>query len=224
MIALLLVISAAVAPGERLVYDVRYGPVRLGSLELRVLEPESLGGEACHHFRADLEFTRSLSWLFAAQYRLEAWCRTSDWVTLRSYKRTREPNYRAEWFASYDPDSRRVVYSDGASFPLPDSARDMLTLWYWFRGRNFAPGDTVRANVHTDRKDYPFVAVAGRARRVETAAGDYNCIAVTPRAQSPLGTVYISDDSERLPVVIRTRVGSLSVTAQLRAVRSGREE
>lgn len=224
MIALLLAFASALVPGERLVYDVKYGPVRLGSLELRTLAPESVGGEACHHFRADLEFTRSLSWVFAARYRLEAWCRAGDMVTLRSYKRTREPNYRAEWFALYDPQLRRVVYSDGASFQLPDSARDMLTLWYWFRSRSLRPGDTVRASVHADRKDYSLLAVASGRRPVSTPAGEFDCVAVTPRTESPLGTVYISEDSERLPVIIRTRVGSLSVTAQLRAVILDRED
>jgi len=100
MLATLAALAIAIAPGERLDYGLRYGPVSIGTLTLRTLRPDTSGTDECWHFRADLELTRSFSWLFWANYRLETWCRVSDLVTLRSYKRTREPRYRAEWTAN----------------------------------------------------------------------------------------------------------------------------
>jgi hypothetical protein len=208
------------APGEELEYDVRYGPLSLGTLELTVAEPESIGGTLCHHLRADLVLSRSFSWLFSARYRLESWCRDSDMVTLRSYKRTREPNYRAEWTADYDASGLQVRYSDGQVVPLKGRPRDLLTTWYYLRTLQLETGDTVRAALHVDRKNYALTAVAGRRRQVRTPSGDYDCIAVSPNAGTPLGTVYLSDDPDRLPAVIRTRVGGLVVAAYLREAAS----
>src|SRR5512138_3536765 len=102
MLTILAVLAIAITPGERLDYCLRYGPVSIGTLTLRTLRPDTIGIDECWHFRADLELTRSFSWLFWANYRLETWCRVSDMVTLRSYKRTREARYRAEWTANYD--------------------------------------------------------------------------------------------------------------------------
>ena len=221
MLPILAALAFAVVPGERLDYNLRYGPVNIGTLALQTLEPETVGADECWHFRADLELTRSFSWLFWANYRLETWCRVSDMVTLRSYKRTREPHYRAEWTANYDTERLTAEYADGRrfySFPTDSGARDLLSTWYYFRTLPLAPGDTVRTALHVDRRNYDLVAVARAAKTISTRAGVFDCIAVVPSAGGPLGTVYLSDDAERVPVSIRTRVGGLVVSAFLRSI------
>ncbi|MBM3330305.1 DUF3108 domain-containing protein [candidate division WOR-3 bacterium] len=218
MLAVLAALAVALVPGERLDYGLRYGPVSIGRLRLETLQPETLGTEECWHFRADLELTRSFSWVFWANYRLETWCRTSDMVTLRSYKRTREPRYRAEWTADYDLVQSVANYSDGRTTSVESGARDLLSTWYYFRTLSLAAGDTVRTALHVDRRNYQLVAVARAAKAVSTPAGAFDCIAVVPNAGGPLGTVYLTDDSERIPVSIRTRVGGLVVSAFLRSV------
>jgi len=222
MLSILAALAIAVVPGERLDYGLRYGPISIGTLTLQTLPPETVGTTECRHFRADLELTRSFSWLFWANYRLETWCRDSDMVTLRSYKRTREPHYRAEWTANYDLEQSTVGYSDGKVFSIEPGARDLLSTWYYFRTLPLAPGDTVRTALHVDRRNYRLVAVARATKPLRTPAGVFDCIAVVPNAGGPLGTVYLSDDAERIPVSIRTRVGGLVVSASLRSV--SREE
>jgi hypothetical protein len=76
----------------------------------------------------------------------------------------------------------------------------------------------VRTALHVDRRNYGLVAVARAAKPVNTPAGVFDCIAVVPRAGGPLGTVYLTDDAQRIPVSIRTRVGGLVVSAFLRSV------
>ncbi len=216
MSAILLLVGAVFIPGETLEYDVRYGPVTLGRLVLEVLTPETVRGETCHHFRAELALSRSLSWLFWADYRLETWARKTDLVTLRSSKRTREPNYRAEWSADFYPALCSVRYSTNTSYFLPDSARDMLTLWYLFRTLSLKPGDTVRAQVHADRKNYPLAVAVAPRRPVRVSAGLFDCWQLSPNVGSPLGTVLLSADPDRVPVVIRARFGGMTVSAYLR--------
>jgi hypothetical protein len=218
MLTILAALAIAVVPGERLDYGLRYGPVSIGTLTLETLKPDTVGTVECLHFRAYMELTQSFSWLFWANYRLETWCRVSDMVTLRSYKRTREPRYRAEWTANYDPERSVVGYSDGMTFTIKPGTRDLLSTWYYFRTLPLSPGDTVRTALHVDRRNYQLVAVARPSRPVTTPAGVFDCIAVVPNAGGPLGTVYLTDDAQRIPVSIRTRVGGLVVSAFLRSV------
>jgi hypothetical protein len=184
--AALLVVCAVFAPGEKLEYDVKYGPFTFGRLALHAVEPDTVRGETCHHFRAELELSRSLAWLFWAKYRLESWARTSDFVTLRSYKRTREPNYRAEWTAEFLPAESCVRYSTDSVYPLPDSCRDMLTAWYLFRTLDLGPGDTVRVNVHADRRNYRLTVAVTAGHKVRTPAGRFDCLSLNPNVGSPL--------------------------------------
>jgi hypothetical protein len=224
VLSILAALAIAVVPGERLDYGLRYGPVTIGTLVLETLEPETVGTDECWHFRADLELTRSFSWLFWANYRLETWCRVSDMVTLRSYKRTREPHYRAEWTADFDPGRSIVSYSDGETLATDSCVRDLLSTWYYFRTLSLAPGDTVSAALHVDRHNYQLVAVARAEKTVRTPAGVFDCIAVVPSSGGPLGTVYLSNDAERIPAAIRTRVGGLVVSAFLRSVSHEEEQ
>jgi len=218
MWCLLLALMAGFGPGERLEYDVRYGPIAIGSLTLSVLARDTVDGTECYHFRSGLELNPSLSWLFWAKYRMESWPRVSDFLTLRYRKSTWEPRYRTEWTALFDPTAATICYSDSGLRTLPDSSRDMLALWYYFRTLPVCPGETVHVNAHVDRKDYRLnVAVTG-ARRVRTPAGLFNCRVLSPNAGAPLGMVCLSDDEDRLPVVIRTRFGGASVSAVLRKV------
>jgi hypothetical protein len=116
-----------------------------------------------------------------------------------------------------------VRYSDGQVIETEQATRDMLTTWYYLRSLPLAPGDTVRFPVHVDRRNYALVAAVRGSKPVKTPAGTFDCISVLPRAAGPLGTVYLSSDSARVPVLIRTRIGGLGVSAWLRTVSSQEE-
>ena len=221
MTALLLLMLCA--PGERLEYDLRYGPMAVGSLTLEEHAPDTLDSVPCRHYRADLAVEMSLAWFFRATYRLESWAGASDSVTVRSYKKTREPNYKAEWTAQYGGPGDSVRYSDGKAYPLVPRSRDLVTVWYWLRGLRFRAGDTVRCNLHVDRRNYRLRGAVSRSRRVRVPAGTFDCLVVTPTERGPLGLVFVSDDARRIPVVIRTRFGGLSVSANLHSIENGED-
>jgi len=204
---------------ERLEYDIRYGPVLLGTMVLERLDNESLEGELCQYLRAEVRLDQNLSWLFWAKYQFESWCRITDMLTLRSVKTTREKNYRDEWAVVFDHQNRRARYADNSEFSLPDSARDMLTLWYYLRRVDWDNKDTLFANAHIDRRNWRIRFVVSGRKNVKTAAGEFCCLIISPDARGPLGAVYVADDQNRIPVVIRTRVSGLTVSAYLRNIR-----
>jgi hypothetical protein len=211
--AIALCVLFALVPGERLEYDVRLGPLRLGRLELSTLEPAVVLGESCRHFHADLDIR--LGFLFRGRYRLDSWSRSEDLATIRSAKETEESRYRASWSADYDYPCGEVRYSDGDTFVLSGPAHDLLTLWYLFRKRELRPGDTARVVCHADRRTQQVSVAAGQSTEVNVPAGEFECLELTPIAAGPLGSVWLAEDSARTPVRIRLRTGSLEVDALL---------
>ncbi len=206
----------AIAPAqEKLEYEIRYGPIVVGSMVLEHLEPVVIDGEWCEHLRAEVTIDQNFSWFFWAEYRFESWCRSKDWLTLRSYKKTLERNYRSEYYISFVHDSAVARYSDGRVFALPDSARDLLTLWYFLRTINWQENKGLTVNAHIDRRNWNLKFCISGRQMVKTRAGDFFCLAVTPITLSPLGTVFLSMDYRHLPVAIRSKIGGLTVTAFL---------
>jgi hypothetical protein len=205
--------------GEKLEYDIRYGPVTIGTMVLERLPVESVSGVNYEHFRADVKIVPDFSWIFWAKYRFESWCRSEGLLTVRSYKKTLEKNYRAEVDGFFYHDSGFVRYSDGTVRPIADSARDLLSLWYYLRLVDWGKHESLSVNAHIDRRNWRLkFRVAGR-QKVKTRTGEFMCLVLKPDADGPLGMVMLSDEARRLPVMIRTRAGGLTVTAFLRNIR-----
>ena len=214
----------AFVPGELLDYDVRFGPLRLGRLELRTLEPDTARGETCYRFRSTLDVR--LGFLFRARYEIETWSRRSDMATMRLWKRTAESRYSGEWQAEFDYEDSVIRYSDGDRFALAGPVHDPLALWYLFRCTSLSEGDSLVVRCHTDRRDYGAVFRPAGHDSVSVPAGRFECLRLVPDPGSPLGALYIAEDagrepSDRLPVVIRTKVGGMDVSANLRGVETG---
>jgi len=209
---------AFIVSGERLEYDIKYGPVLIGSMVLEHLAPESLAGERFEHFRAEVEIDQYLSWFFWARYRFESWCRSKDLLTVRSYKKTTEKNYRAEIEGIFDHSCAVVKYSDKTIVPLSDSARDMLSLWYYLRMVDWNKRESLAVNAHIDRRNWQLKLRLTGKQKVKTAAGEFWCLVIKPDANGPLGTILVSDEPHRLPVLIRSRVGGLTIAAILRNI------
>lgn len=219
VLQLLLVANTVFRPGERLEYDIRYGPVVLGNLDLRVLHSETIAGVECRHMYASLELTGTLGWIFWARYTFESWATSDSLVTLRSHKHTSETNYYGAWTADFDRKAGIARYTDGSEYTVPHTCRDLLTLWYWFRTCSLLPGLKVTADAHVDKKNYRVQATITRQTAVRTPAGTFDCIVLTPTTTGPLGTVFLANRPDRIPVVIRTRIAGLPVSAVLK--RSG---
>jgi hypothetical protein len=214
----LLLINLAVV-SERLEYEIRYGPVTIGTMVLEQLPADSVFGMRYEHFRAEVEIDQNLSWLFWARYRFESWCYSEGLLTVRSCKKTVEKNYRSETEGIFDHEHKLVRYADGTSSPLADSARDLLSLWYFLRRFDWNERETVSVNAHIDRRNWRLkFQVTGR-QKVKTRAGEFLCLVLSPGGDGPLGTVLVSDEPRRLPVLIRTRASGLTVTAFLRNIK-----
>ncbi|HDR00476.1 MAG TPA: DUF3108 domain-containing protein [candidate division WOR-3 bacterium] len=219
MFAFLTIVLLALAPGERLDYDVRLGPVSVGRLELATLDPDTVRGDSGRRFRATIELALPL--VFRARYVLDSWATPEELLTLRSGKKTVETRYRAQWRADYF--DSLAVYSDGDTLSLEQAARDLLTAWQYLRTLPLATGDTARFFVHSDRRSQNVTVVARGHRTVETECGRFRVLELAQLGSGLVGTMLRSDDQRRLPVLIRTSITGVPVTAQLRAIGTGEE-
>jgi hypothetical protein len=217
MAQLVLCALMAFPVGERLVYKVKYGPLTAGSLTLEVAGVEEVAGESCYHLVSHLVSNPSYSSLFFLSDMIESWCRTSDFVTLRTHKAVHEGKYRDDVTVDFDYGSNTADYSDSTHCHIHSDSRDMLSLWYYFRTAGLEPGDTLSTWSHVDKKNYSVSVSAGDEEHVSTRAGEFDCLVIDLNSSGPAasGRVYLSDDDESLPVIIRTRLPLGYVTASL---------
>lgn len=221
MIGLWLSILVQFQVGERLEYEVRYGPLKVGSLELRVEGVTTLAGEECYHLSGRLRSNPDLRLLFRVDNRLEAWARKADLVTLRSIKDISETGYRNRVVVDFDYKAGLIRYGDGLDLPLVEEARDFLTIIYYLRTLPLELGREFPILNHEGRRTYQAWAVV-----VDTPlVMNFPCFRVDSRVdpgevsrEFKRFSVWVSQDVKRLPVAIRTSFGLGHLTAILKRV------
>lgn len=182
---------------EVLSYDLYLGPFRAGELRLSS-KKGFFQGESVYNLSATLKS----NFPFKIRDSLFSIARREDFTTIRSYKKVREGRYEAE--VAYEFAKGRIVYSDGSVFFCAAPPKDLLSLWYYFRSLNSGE----EAFAHFDKKDYQVKISAKESLVLNTALGSFVARRLEPKTvpKSILGDVYISEDSLRLPLIIKTRL------------------
>ncbi|MCX7784946.1 MAG: DUF3108 domain-containing protein [candidate division WOR-3 bacterium] len=219
----LLILVTAFSPGERLFYDIRYGPILVGSLELQVQPNIFWNGESCYHFQAKLKSNPKLNKIFSIDDELNSYVRISDFATLKSEKFIREKNYQATLWAIFDYRQQKIIYSDSSTFVLQPHARDLLTTWYYCRTIDLKFGNDFSIPVHIDKKNYQLKLPVVEVKTINLSNKKYHCAIIEPQTipKSNLGSIYLSLDKSRYPVIIKNKLFLGELIATLKRVTSG---
>lgn len=208
MLNILLLLVTTIIPGEKLNYQIKYGPISIGTLELQTKENILWQGESCYHFTAHLESNPKYRKIFSIDDRLDSYVRISDFATLKSEKKIKERNYQAESRAIFDYEQKRILYSDSSTYPLYQGVKDLLTTWYYYRIVDLKVGNSFSTPVHIDKKNYQMEFTIDELRTLKFNNVRYYCAVVEPttKPKTNLGSVYLSIDEKRLPVIIKNKI------------------
>ncbi len=220
MFSLILAVLMAFSLGERLLYDIRYGPILVGTLELQVKPNKFWQGESCYHFQAKLKSNPKLNKLFSIDDELNSYVRIADFATLKSEKFIKEGNYQATSCAIFDYQKQKIIYSDSCTFPLQTLTRDLLTTWYYCRTIDLKLGNDFTISVHIDKKNYQVKLPVIEVKTINLNKKKYHCAIIEPQTtpKSNLGSIYLSLDVDRYPVIIKNKIFLGELIATLKSV------
>ncbi len=206
--------------GEQLHYTIRFGPFRVGTLDLTIKNIEVISEESCYHFTAHLKSNPGWRFLFSIDDWLESYTRINDFATLRSYKRSAESKYQNETRADFDYQSMKIIYSDSSVFELKPEAKDLLSVWYYFRTLPLKHRDTLLTQIHLNKKNYDVKIKISGPQTVKTGIGKFECIIIKTETSGnqDIGTVYISDDERKVPAMIKKKFSIGHIVAILKEI------
>jgi len=116
----------------------------------------------------------------------------------------------------------KVLHALDTTITLEGNERCILSAFYLARTFKFEPGDTVYFNAIGGKKKYPLKVICHRRETIKTAFGYKNCLVIEPvilgdalfKAKGRL-TIWLTDDEERLPVVMKSEIAIGSIKASL---------
>jgi hypothetical protein len=207
-------------PGERAEYEVKLGPVSVGTGFTEVRGVETVRGARTYHLlmgiNGGIPFAR-------VNNLYQSWLDVESLASRRFIQDQREVRYRRFRHFEFFPEERRWERRDiDDSGPLPtDLPLDDIAFVYFVRTLALEVGETYTLDRYFQADGNPVVIQVIGRDRVTVPAGTFNTIVVRPIirtrglfSEGGEAEIHFSDDDRRLMVQLKSRVpviGSLSL-------------
>ena len=208
--------------GERLSYQVYWGPFIGGRASLEVLGIEPVSGHDCYHLRAKVATSGLADLLFHVESTTESWLDVNQLFT-RRYRENRVEGKNSRHTESvYDYDRQQQTITDLRNgqiktMPLPLPVQDVISCMYYLRsqpmqldlGRDFLMnvGDTnYTVNVRPDLRRIIWVRPLGDTPALRIEPEPTLRIVAANKGRM---WFWVSDDPRRLPLLVASdlRIG-----------------
>jgi hypothetical protein len=215
---------AAMAVGERLVYDVKFGALKVGTGAMEVREVDQVRGRDTWHTVFTIKGGVPL---YKVDDRMESWIDTSSFTSLRLVQETHEGRrHRTKRIELYP--ERGVYVEEGATpsdKPTVDQPLDEAAFIYFLRRVPLVVGESYSYDRYFKPDRNPIRLEVLRRERIEVPAGTFETIVVRPIikakgifSENGQAEVWLTDDARHAMVQMKAKVSFGSLTLQLRSV------
>lgn len=213
--------------GEKLSYVLHYGLLNAGIAELSVKESK----RKFKNSRKSINMigkgwtTGATDWFFEVNDHYETYMDLDSLESLRFIRRVNEGGFIINQDYYFDQDSNKVRTQDNAQYDIPEGAQDMLSSFYYARTIDFSKAnynDIFVIPAFVDNQiEYLRVKYKGK-ETIKIRNGKYRCLKFNPLVlegrvfkDDDDVTVWISDDKNKIPVLIKSKIIVGSIKAEL---------
>jgi hypothetical protein len=214
--------SATMAIGERLVYDVKFGALRVGTGSMTVMGIDDVRGREAWHTVFTIKGGVPL---YRVDDRLESWIDTATFTSLRFVQETSEGRRHRTRRIELFPD-RGLYTEEGATPPekaTVDQPLDEAAFLYFLRRVPLVVGQSYSFDRYFKPDRNPIRLVILRRERIDVPAGSFETIVVRPIikakgifSENGQAEVWLTDDSRHAVVQMKAKLSFGSLTLQLR--------
>lgn len=223
--------------GERLDYDAYYHLKKLwvpaGKVRFEVKD-STYDGKKCFYFDGKGKSLKSYDYFFKVRDQYSSLATQEDLTPVRFTRKVREGGFSLYYDYHFNAEKNRArVYtnekdtSQHQELKFPDCVFDVMTAVYYARTLDFSKlsiDDTIPIPMMIDKQVYSgvFIRYAGKERIKLQDGSVYNCIKFRPLLiegtifeDGEYMDVFVTDDKNRIPVLIQAEIIVGSVKAYL---------
>ncbi|MBA3648749.1 MAG: DUF3108 domain-containing protein [Chitinophagales bacterium] len=167
---------------------------------------------------------KSYDWFFKVRDQYESYVDMETLQPLKFIRNVNEGGYSIYNNVTFKHDQQKAVSTHG-TFNIPDCIQDVLSAIYYARNINFARynvNDTIPVNLFLDDKIYPiYIRYIGK-EQITTSQGTFRCIVFRPLLikgtifkGGEKMTVHVTDDENKIPVLVESPIVVGAVQAQM---------
>ena len=215
--------------GEWLKFRIHYGLITAGTATLEV-EQEELNSKQVFHIKGYGKTTGVTSWFFPVEDIYQSYIDIEKDIPYRFIRKIDEGGHTKNIQIEFDHTTLEATINDKKHDTIrvvnfPKGAQDMVSAFYYLRNnldiKNIKKGDEISLDMFFDRENYKFKLKFLGREILDTEFGKVACIIFKPYVQSGRVfkeqeslTLWVSDDDNRIPLVIKAdlMVGSLKAS------------
>ncbi len=221
-------ISLPFSPGEKLTFQVRWSFIPAGEAVLEVLPVETIAGVRAYHFVMTARTYPFIDVFYKVRDRIDSYADTQMTHALLYKKRNRGRRIR-DVVVTFDWEKKEAQYSNRGERALPISllpgSFDPLSVFYAFRCHELTENSQIQASVTDGKKCVVGDATVISRETITVASATYDTYLVEPDLKHIGGVfqkspraklkIWVTADSKRMPVKVKSKVVVGSFVAEL---------
>jgi len=219
----------AYGDGEFFKFRVHYGFVTAGEATIKV-DKKNLDGKEVYHIKGKGKTTGLSRVFFAVDDDYQSYVDVKNDVPLRFVRKIDEGGHTKDIQIDFDHGTKIAKVNNKKHdkvdyLAFPEGAQDMVSAFYYLRNyidvKNLKDGETVDLDMFFDKENYKFRLKFLGKDTLKTEFGKIACLKFRPYVEAGRVfkekeslTVWVSDDDNKMPVLIKAdlAVGSLKAS------------
>lgn len=215
--------------GEYLRFSLQYGLIYAGDGTLEVRNIAVFDSTRAYHIVSEARTNKAFDHIYKVRDRHDSFIDYDNLYSLSFEKHLREGKFKRDEKVVFDQKRHLAIYPN-KRVPIPPLTHDFLSALYHARTLRLQVGQAIAMANHTGGKNYPIYIKVLRRERVEVPAGIFDCIVVEPVLQTSSIfenkgklTIWLTDDTVKMPVLMRSKVIVGSFEAVLKEYRLSKD-
>jgi hypothetical protein len=211
------------AVGERLDYDVKFGPMHVGSGSMEVLGNENVRNRPTWHIMFRV---KGGTFFYKVDDRFESWIETTTLSSLRHKQDINEGRRDRERTFEIYPDRPSYIEDDKPEKPSVDQPLDDGSFLYFIRTVPLEVGKTYEFDRYFRPDRNPVKITVLRKEKIKVPAGTFDAIVIRPSIKSKgifsengQAEVWLSDDDRHIMLQMKSKLSFGSLNLYLRSYR-----
>jgi hypothetical protein len=208
------------AQGEKLYYIVKWGIVTAGYATLNV-SSETVNSQSVYHIVSEARTTSFMDAFYKVRDRNESVVSQEPFQSLSFYKDLNEGKYHSKETVIFKQEEGKVIYDD-ATMDMVKGSIDVLAALYYVRMQNLDENKEFTVPSCNNKKNFELIVKVKSRKQVEVPAGKFETTLVEPLLKeegifmhSGRLFVYMSNDTRKIPVLLRSKIAVGSISAEL---------
>ena len=210
--------------GEDLKFDIAWKFIVVGHATMGVESIQDIGGRKAYHIATAAKSSSFFDNFYRVRDTNDSWIDIESLCTLKYSSVNDENNKKHNETILFDQANHTFdVVETGKKGTIPAWVQDVLSSMFYLRTKEIEVGKDVILDAHSGDLSWPLRVKILKKEKVTVPAGTFDCFVVEPGLREDAGIfqqkgrllVWLTADSKKIPVLLRSQIVVGSVEAKL---------